>query len=112
MSIDDKEKVVYRIISWLLFGSAASMLMDFEASSIVRFMLTCALCWFLYRRFKWARILLGVLTAVAGLGYVLIVIELPFQPLLFPIMIILAIGNVLVGYILLSQKYVEGYFNR
>lgn len=107
-----EKTVVLIIIGGTLLFSLSSWVTAPEIKDVVRFVLTCALCYFLYSGKNWARLVLGALLGVgaASGAYVIINIPLPVQAVAF-------IGAMAAFYatssiLLISGKIVGTYFGK
>lgn len=70
-----KKTLVVPIIVGFLLIPVFSLLLQPGTPSGIRFALSAALCWFLYKGANWARWVMGVLCALGGLASVYFALE-------------------------------------
>lgn len=98
------------VIAIILFVAALSILLQPDAPSVVRFFLTCILCWFLYKGRNWARWVFAILVVLAVVLVMFAVITIPMPPIGYVILgaLISVYGGTLVA--LFHPKLGAPYF--
>ena len=102
--INNRKVLVTLITGFLLFG-LLSWFPGPDAGDIVRFAISCVLCWFLYQRANWARVVMGVLSVLGVLVGAVFIVKAPVKYELLAVLTIVVAFYGFAAYVLLSQRF-------
>jgi hypothetical protein len=102
--INNPKVLLALIVGFLLF-SLLSWLPAPDAVDVIRFAISCVLCWFLYQQANWARVVMGVLSLLGALVGALFLVKAPAQIELLAVLAAMVIFYGFAAYVLLSQRF-------
>ena len=102
---------VLTIIAGILLLSVVSWYSDPEMKDIVRFAITCVLCWFLYKGKNWARWVFGILFGLAGLFSLYAFFALPLESNVKTVIGAMSVFYTVSPIILFTPKIIGPYFD-
>jgi hypothetical protein len=108
--VSNERKVVLLLIGGFLVVSLMSWFPGPDATDIVRFLVNCTLCWFLWKGANWARWVAGVLAILAcGLGAI-VLLRTPMQMEAMVPLVAMTLFYGFAAHVLLSLQWVRSHF--
>lgn len=108
--MSNERKVVLLLIGGFLATSLMSWFPGPDVKDVGRFLLSCTLCWFLWKGANWARWIMGVLAALACiLGAVALLRTSARMEAAVPL-IAMTVFYCFAAYVLLSLQWVRSHF--
>lgn len=107
-----EKKAVLVIIAGFIALSVYSWFPVPEAKDIVRLLLNCVLCWFLYKGVNWSRWIMAVLSLLASGVAAIAVINLSNLTVASLGLVVMLVFYSVSAYILISQKFIKKHFSR
>ena len=110
--MNTEKRVIGGLISVFLFFSTFGVFPEPDIKGLIRFSLSCLLCWFLYHGANWARIVMGSLSALAAIVVAAYLVKLHGQGQSVFLPAFLFAFYITATYILFSKKFVGKHFEK
>lgn len=108
--MSNEKKVVLLLIGGFLAASLMSWFPGPEIKDVIRFLLNCVLCWFVWKGANWARWVVGVLALLACVVGAVAIWRIPvgIEALVPLVAMVLFYG--FAAYVLLSLRWIRPHF--
>ena len=108
--MSDERKLVLLLIGGFLAISLMSWFPGPDIKDVGRFLLNCALCWFLWKGANWARWIMGVLAVLACVLGVVALLRTSMQMGVLISLVAMTFFYGFAAYVLLSLQWVRLHF--
>ena len=112
--MNNEKKVILILIFGFITLSILSWFPAPETKDLIRLLINCTLCWFLYKGANWSRWVMVISSSLASFLAVAALIKLPIHTTtqvttMFGLTIVLFFYSVS-AFILISQKFIKNHF--
>jgi len=107
-----EQKLVVGLIAGFLVVQLLSMVLA-QDTKVLRFLITCVVCFYLYRGANWARLVAGGLSAIVSLLSFVSLFSLPNNPLgMRAILVAMCVFYGFAAFVLLGRNSLQAHFRR